>query len=142
MIKTKQSQSSTTSTTLSSDRVRWDRGDVLDSADSQAGSGQGSQGRLTTWTRGLGLGTASRSQFDVDGSDTDLLAFLSNILSSQHGGVWGGLVSVGLDLHTTSDSGDGFLTGKIGNVHKGVVERRKDAGNTKHLGVILDSYDS
>lgn len=131
-----QSQSSTSSTTLSSGGVGRNRSHVLDSADSQAGSSQGSQSGLTTRTRGLGLGTTGSSQLDVDSGDADLFAFLSNVLGSQHGGVWGGLVSVGLDLHTTSDSGDGLLTGEIGHVDEGVVEGSIDAGNTENLGAV------
>lgn len=42
--------------------------------------------------------------------DAELLAAGSDVLSSQHGGVGGGLVTVSLDLHTTGDTGDGFAT--------------------------------
>lgn len=129
-------QSSTSSTTLSSGRVRWNWGNILNSANSQAGSGQGSQSGLTTWTWGLGLGTTSSSDLDVDSSDANLLTLGGGVLGSQHGGVWRGLVSVGLDLHTTGDSGDGFLTGEIGNVNEGIVERGEDTSNTKDLGAV------
>lgn len=88
---------------------------------------------MTTWTRGLGLSTTSSSDLNVDGGNTNLLTLLSDILSGQHGSVWGGLVSVGLNLHTTSDSGNGFLTGKIGNVDEGIVEGSVDTGNTENL---------
>lgn len=40
--------------------------------------------------------------------DAKLLAAGSDVLSSQHGSVGGGLVTVGLDLHATSDTGDGL----------------------------------
>lgn len=126
-----QLQSSTSSTTLSSGGVRRNWGDVLDSTDSQTGSSQGSQGRLTTWTWGLGLGTTGSSQLDVDSGNTNFLTLLSDVLGSQHGGVWGGLISVSLDLHTTSDSADGFPTGKIGHVDESIVERGEDTGNTE-----------
>ena len=58
----------------------------------------------------------------MEGGDTDFLALGSAVLGGQHGGVRGGLVSVGLDLHTTGDTGDGLLTGEIGDVDEGVVE--------------------
>lgn len=49
--------------------------------------------------------------------DAQLLASGSDVLSSQHGSVWGGLVTVGLDLHTTGNTGDGFAaTGITQNV--------------------------
>ena len=46
----------------------------------------------------------------MEGSDAKLLATSSNVLSSQHGSVGRGLVTVSLDLHTTSDTADGFAT--------------------------------
>ena len=67
----------------------------------------------------------------MDGGDTNLLTLLSDILGSQHGGVWGRLISVSLDLHTTSDSADGFPTGKIGHVDESIVERSEDTGNSE-----------
>ena len=74
----------------------------------------------------------------MKGGDTDLLALDGNILGSQHGGVRGGLITIGLDLHTSGDTGDGFTTGQIGDVNKGIVERGKDVGNTKDLLVTAD----
>lgn len=129
-------QSSTSSTTLLSGGVGRNWGNVLDSADSQAGSGKSSQSRLTTWTWGLGLGTTGGSELDVDGGDANLLTLGGDILGSQHGGVWGRLISVSLDLHTTSDSGDGLLTGQVSDVDKGIVEGCVDTGNTKGLGAV------
>jgi hypothetical protein len=52
--------------------------------------------------------TSSSSDLDVQSIDPQFFASCSNVLSSQHSGVWGGLVTVGLDFHTTSDTGDGF----------------------------------
>jgi len=52
--------------------------------------------------------TSSGADFDVKSVDAQLLAASSDILSSQHSGVWGGLVTVCLDLHSTGDTGDGF----------------------------------
>lgn len=57
--------------------------------------------------------TTSGPDLDVEGSDAELLAADGDVLGSQHGGVWGGLVTVGLDLHTTSDTGDGLTAAGI-----------------------------
>lgn len=40
--------------------------------------------------------------------DAQFLAPRGNILSSQHGGVWGRFIAIGLDFHTASDTADGF----------------------------------
>jgi hypothetical protein len=102
--------------------------------------------------------TSSGTDLDVKSGDADLLASGSNILGSQHGSVGRGLVTVGLDLHSTSDSADGFTaTGitqsqprnsigqeytetyqstrnirKIGNVDESVIERGEDTGNAEN----------
>jgi hypothetical protein len=55
----------------------------------------------------------------------------TDVLGRQHGSVWGGLVTVSLDLHATGDTGDGFAAGQIGDVDEGVVEGRENAGNAK-----------
>jgi hypothetical protein len=59
------------------------------------------------------------------------LAAGGDVLSCQHGGVGRGLVTVGLDLHATGDTGDGFAAGQISDVDEGVVERSENAGNTE-----------
>ena len=98
----------------------------------------------------------------MEGSDAELLAADGDVLSGQHGGVRGGLVTVGLDLHTTSDTGDGLTaTGitqvsliepyntaispsnfhvpfsradepQIGDVDEGIVEGGEDTGNAEN----------
>jgi hypothetical protein len=52
--------------------------------------------------------TSSSTNLDVESVDAQFLASDSNILSSQHSSVWGGLVTVGLDLHASSHTSDGF----------------------------------
>ena len=47
-------------------------------------------------------------EFDVEGSDAQLLASLGYILGSQHGSIWRGLISVSFHLHPTSYTADGF----------------------------------
>lgn len=54
-----------------------------------------------------------------------------DVLSSQHGGVGGGLVTVGLDLHATGDTADGLTAGQIGDVDEGVVEGGEDTSNAE-----------
>ena len=77
---------------------------------------------MRTRARRLGSSATGRTEFDVKGSDTDLLASRSDVLRGKHGGVRRGLVAVGLDLHAAGDAGDGLLAGQIGDVHEGVVE--------------------
>lgn len=60
-----------------------------------------------------------------------LLPLRTDVLSSQHSGVGGGLITIGLDLHATGDTGDGFAARQIGDVDEGVVERGEDAGNAE-----------
>lgn len=57
--------------------------------------------------------TTSGTDLDVEGSDAELLAAGRDVLGSQHGSVGRRLVTVGLDLHTTSDTADGFTTAGI-----------------------------
>ena len=54
--------------------------------------------------------TSSCADLDVESVNSQLLASDSDIVSSQHSGVWGRLVTIGLDLHSSSDTGDGFAT--------------------------------
>lgn len=124
-------QTTTTATTLPSGRVRWNWGDILNSTNSDTRSGESSKSRLSTWTWSLGTSTTGSPELDVESSDTDFLASGSTVLSGQHGSVWRRLVSVSLDLHSTGNSDDGFLSGKIGDVDKGVVEGGKDSSNAK-----------
>jgi hypothetical protein len=60
------------------------------------------------------------------------LCLRTDVLGCQHGGVGRGLITIGLDLHATSDSGDGFTARQIGDVDESVVERGEDAGNTEN----------
>lgn len=124
-------QTTTTATTLATSRVGGGGGDVLDSANAHAGTGEGTESGLSTGTGGLGavtcgkielageshtssldseIHTTSGTDLDVQSVDAELLAAGSNVLSGQHGSVGRRLVTVSLDLHTTSDTGDGFAT--------------------------------
>jgi hypothetical protein len=72
--------------------------------------------------------THSSPNLDVQRIDTQLLAPRGNVLRSQHGSVWGGLVTIRLDLHASCDTAQRLTAGQIGNVDEGVVEAREDAG--------------
>lgn len=76
--------------------------------------------------------TSSGTDLDVQGVDAKLLASRSDVLGSQHGSVRGGLVTIGLDLHSTGNTGDGFTAGQIGNVDEGIVEGGEDTGDTEN----------
>merc|ERR1712233_244182 len=121
------SQTTTTATTLPSGRVGRCWCDVLNSTNSHTRSSQSSEGRMSTWTWGLCAVATGGPDLDVQSSDAQLLASSSNVLSGQHSSVWGGLVTVGLDFHASSNSADGFAAGEIGNMYEGVVEGREDS---------------
>jgi hypothetical protein len=87
---------------------------------------------LTTRTGGLGTGTTSSSELDVESVDTEFLTLGSNLLGSQHGSVRRRLITISLDLHTTSDTRDSFTTREISNVNESIVERSKDVSNTEN----------
>jgi len=141
-------QTTTTATSLPPGRVGWGGGDILDTSNAHASTGERAESGLGTGAGGLGAVSTSGSDLDVESRDAEFLAaggytmsvfcqfpFLhslrTDVLSRQHGSVWGGLVTVSLDLHATGDTGDGFAAGQIGDVDEGVVEGRKDAGNAE-----------
>ena len=120
-----------TSSYLAACRVGRDGSNVLDAADGHASAGKSAESTLGTRTGGLGASTASGTKLDVEGVYADLAATGSDVLSGQHGGVRRRLVTIGLDLHTTGDSGNGFTTGEIGDVDESVVEGGEDVGDTE-----------
>lgn len=130
-MRARRSETTTSATTLSSGRVGRDRGDVLNAANLDTRAGEGAESGLSTRTGGLGTGTTSGTDLEVEGVDANLLAAGSNVLGGKHGGVGRRLVVVGLDLHTTSDTRDGLTAREIGDVDESIVERGKDAGNAK-----------
>ena len=52
--------------------------------------------------------TSSGTNLDMQSVDAQFLATSCDVLSCQHSGVWGGLVTVRLDLHAARDTSDGF----------------------------------
>jgi len=131
------SETSTTATGLSTGRIGRGGGNILDSADLETVSGEGSDGGLGTGTGGLGHNTTLTTELDVDSVDANSLELTADINGSQHGSVGGGLFSVSLDLHTTGDTGVGFTAGEIGNVDEGVVLGGLDVANTE--GVVIST---
>lgn len=65
--------------------------------------------------------------------DAQLFKSVYDVDGGHHGGVWGWLVSVGFDFHTTSDSGEGLSAGKIGNVNEGVVPCGEDVADGEDI---------
>jgi hypothetical protein len=130
-------ETATTATALPAGAVSRNRGDILDTADLHAGTGQGTERSLGTGAGGLGLDTTSGADLDVEGGDAELLAAGGHILSGKHSRVGGGLVTIGLHLHATSDAHQGLTAGKISNVDEGVVEGRENAGDGEDVLAVL-----
>ena len=62
------------------------------------------------------------------------LLLLKKVLTS----IGRGLFSIGLDLHSTGDSGVSFTSGKIGDMDESVVESGLDVADTEvHLVLVL-----
>jgi hypothetical protein len=109
-------QTATTAGALAAGRVGGDGGHVLNSADLQASTGQGSESGLGTRAGGLGALTASGAQLDVNSGHAELLNAGGAVVSGQHGSVGRGLVTISLHLHTTGGTAQSLSTGQIGDV--------------------------
>lgn len=59
-------------------------------------------------------------------------------LGGQHSGVGRGLVTIGLHLHASGDTGNGLTAGQIGNVDESVVEAGIDVSHAKDNLSLLD----
>ena len=68
-------------------------------------------------------------EFDVKGSDAQLLTSLGYIRGSQHGSLWRELTSVSLHLPPLSYTADGFLARKIRDVDRSITEGCKDVAH-------------
>lgn len=126
-------EATTTATTLSADTVGRDGRNVFDATNLHAGTGEGTEGTLGTGTGGFGAVATGCADLDMEGGDTELLAFDSNVLGGQHGSVRGRLVTVSTNLHAAGDTDDRLASGQVSNVNKGVVEGGKDVGNPKNI---------
>ena len=126
-------QTATTTTLGLAGRIGGNGSHILDSSDLHSSTGQGTQSSLSTGTGRSGSVTSSRSQLDVHGSDAELLATSSHILSSKHGSVGRRLITISLHLHSSSHTDQGFTSGHIGDVNEGIVEGSVDVSNSEHL---------
>lgn len=119
-------QTTSATSSLPPGRVGGNRRNILNPSNLQPSPRQRPQCALRTRPRRLGPGSSSRPQLDVQRVDTQLLDPSSHILGRQHGSVRRGLVTVGLDLHSSGHTAQRFLPGEIRDVDKCVVERGKD----------------
>jgi hypothetical protein len=94
-------ETTTTTTTLATGRIGRNGSDILDPSDPHTSTSEGTESGLGTRSRSLRSDTTGGTDLDVESGDTDFLASDGDVLSSQHGGVRRGLVTIGLDLHTT-----------------------------------------
>ena len=131
-------ETATTARTLSAGRVVRSRGDVLNTADLHASTGEGTEGGLGTGAGGLGADTTGSAELDVEGVDTAFLAALDDVLSGEHSSVGRGLITISLDLHTTGNLGDGFAAGVVGDVNEGIVAGGVDVAGTEDEGFLGD----
>ena len=127
------SQSSTLSTSFSSGSICGNGGHVFDSADFDTVTSDGSQSWLGTRSWGFVTCSSSTSESDVDSSDLQLFKPVHDVNSSQHGSIGGWLVSVRLNLHTSSDSSKGFSASKISDVDEGVIPSGQDVAHCEQI---------
>merc|ERR1719402_637754 len=130
-------QSSAATTSLSAGAVGGNGNDVLDPADLHVGARQRAESGLRARPRSARADAAGSAETDVEGVDAQNFASLRDILSGQHGGIRGSLVSVGFDLHASGDAADGFAPGEIGHVDEGVVEGGVDVGDAEHVHALF-----
>mmetsp|Transcript_42013 Transcript_42013/g.105971 ORF Transcript_42013/g.105971 Transcript_42013/m.105971 type:complete len:229 (+) Transcript_42013:308-994(+) len=126
-------ETATTATTLLASAVGRDRSHILNTANLDTTTGQGTQRTSGTRTRGLGSVTTLSTKLDVDGGHVDTLQTLNNVLSGQHGGVRAALITISLHLHATGNTAEGFTTGEISDVHEGIIEGSVDVRNSEQL---------
>jgi hypothetical protein len=127
-------QTATTLAALATSAVGGDGGDVLNAADLHACTSESAKSSLSTRPRGLGAGASSSTNLDVQGGDrrwVERLQTISNILCGQHGCVWRRLVTIGFNLHASSDTHESFTSGQISDVDEGVVEGSEKVANCK-----------
>lgn len=116
-----------------SGRVGGNRSDILNPANLKSISSESSDGGLRAGSWGLDLNTTDASKLDVNCVDAEHLKVSADVDGSKHSGVWGGLLSVGLDLHASGDSSVGFSAREIRNVNESVVERSLDVADAEDV---------
>lgn len=126
------SKSSSSSTSGSSGGISGDRGDVFNSADLHAISGESSHGSLSSRAGGLSFDSSFSSHLDVESVDFEVLASVDDIKGSQHSGIRGRLFSVWFDFHAAGDSDESFSAGEVGHVDEGVIPGGQDVAHAEH----------
>ena len=124
-------QTATTARTLTASRVVGSGGDVFDTADLHASTGEGTEGGLGTGARGLGADTTGGAELNVEGGDTAFLAALDDVLGGEHSGVRRGLFSVLSHLHASRNSAVSFSARGVRHVDEGVVEGSVNMADSK-----------
>jgi hypothetical protein len=94
---------------------------------------------LGTRAGGACLVSSGSSDLDVKGGDAQFLALFGNVLGGKHSGVGGRFVAIGLDLHSSGNTNEGFSSRKIGDVNESVIEGSKEVGNSKDFLSVLDA---
>ena len=69
----------------------------------------------------------------MDGSDVELLETVDDVDCCLHGCVGGRLITIGLDLHASGDSGEGFSAGEVGDVDEGIVPGGEDVADGEDI---------
>jgi hypothetical protein len=133
-------KTTTTASTLATGRITRNRSNIFNSTNLESISGQGPESRLCPRSWRLGLVSASPSDLDVKGRQSQFLASDRNVLGGKHRRVWGGLIAIGLDLHASGNAHHGFSSREVGDVNKGIVEGGKDAGNAKDFFAFLADW--
>jgi len=132
MVSYQHSESSSLSAAASGG-VSGDGSDVLNTANLNTISGNGSKGGLGTRSRSLVSISTSSSKLDVHCSNVELLEAVDDVNGCLHGRVGRALVAVCLDLHASSDTGEGFAASEIGDVDESVVPGGEDVAHCEDI---------
>merc|ERR1719330_341892 len=125
------SQTSPATTTFAAATIGRNGGHVLDAPNLHPSTSKCSQCAPRTWTWGPRPGAARGAQLNVKGSDPQLLATRCNVLRGQHRRVWRGLVTICLDLHSSSNTDESLSPGQVCHMHERVVEGGEDVRDSK-----------
>lgn len=122
-------QTTTTASTLPPGTITGDGGNILNTSNFHTVSSQSPESTLGSGSRAPGLISTSSPNLNVQSGNTQLLASDGNVLGGKHSSVRRGFITVGLDLHSSSNTDEGFPSGKISYVDKCVIERSEQVGN-------------
>ena len=110
------SGAATTSAPFDTGTVSGNGGDIFDTANLHASTGESPQSTLSPWAGGLRAGAPSRPQFDVQCGDAPFLALGRSILRRQHRRIGRRLIAVRFDLHAPSDTRNRLSSGQISHM--------------------------